>query len=81
MIFLIENKLKRNESIEEMKKKLIDSIIADSMASFYIHVCEKFSWLIDEDSLKTMKVCINVSNCESVNIYTNIYIYLHAYKC
>jgi len=55
MILLIENKLKRNENIEEMKKKLIDSIIADSMASLYTHVCEKFSWLIDESSLKTMK--------------------------
>jgi hypothetical protein len=55
MIFLIENKIKRNESIDEMRKKLIDQIIEDSMASYYSQVCEKFSWSIDEDALKTMK--------------------------
>ena len=63
-VFLIENKLKKNEPIDDLKTAVLEEIKADSMASFYTELCEKFGWHADEVLLNEMTSANKVSIVE-----------------
>ena len=47
-IFLIENSLKRNENIEQLKASVLADVVTDSMAKLYVELNEKHGWQNDE---------------------------------
>ena len=53
-VFLLETILKRDEDAANLKEKILEEVIADSMASFYCELCEKFAWHADEETLNKM---------------------------
>ena len=53
-VFLIENKLKKNENIDDLKKIVLDDIQSDSMAALYSELCEKFGWQVEEGVVSQM---------------------------
>ena len=70
-IFLIENKLKKNESIDELKEAVLLEINADSMASLYTELCEKFGWHADEVQLNAMTSANKISMVEIDRKFTD----------
>lgn len=66
-IFLAENKIKKNENTDELKKTIIEDIILDSMASLYTELCEKFGWERDEDELNKM-IAANKLSMENLDL-------------
>lgn len=53
-VFLLENKIKRSENTDDLKKIIIDEIVSESMAPLYSELCEKYGWLVDETILNQM---------------------------
>lgn len=53
-IFLIENNLKRNENIEQLRASVLADIVADSMAKLYTELNEKYGWQNDEALVNDM---------------------------
>ena len=53
-VFLLENKIKRSENTDDLKKTIIDEIVLESMAPLYSELCEKYGWLVDEAILNQM---------------------------
>ena len=53
-VFLLENKMKRSENADDLKKIIIDEILVESMAPLYAELCEKFGWHVDDAVLNQM---------------------------
>lgn len=63
-VFLLESKLKNNENVDHLKEKILEEVLADSMASFYGELCEKFGWHADEEVLTQMTTANTASVTE-----------------
>ena len=63
-VFLFETMLKRDEDSATLKEKILEEVIADSMASFYCELCEKFAWHTDQETLNKMIAANTASMAE-----------------
>jgi glutaminase len=45
-----------NQAIsDQLKEKIMTDIENDHMAPYYVHLCSKFSWVVDEVKLNQMR--------------------------
>ena len=63
-VFLLENKMKRSENADDLKKIIIDEILVESMAPLYAELCEKFGWHLDDAVLNQMVIANKASIVE-----------------
>ena len=63
-VFLLENKIKRSENADDLKKIIIDEILVESMAPLYAELCEKFGWHLDDAVLNQMVIANKASIVE-----------------
>ena len=63
-VFLLENKMKRSENADDLKKIIIDEILVESMAPLYAELCEKFGLHVDDAVLNQMVIANKASIVE-----------------
>lgn len=56
-LYRYDQKVKENDKEGQgiLKKKLVDIIVEDSMGSFYLTVCSKYGWNLDDELLKNIR--------------------------
>jgi hypothetical protein len=55
MLFELDLCLKREHDTSDLQQRIMQEIESESMTPLYQHLCQKYSWVVDDSIVERMK--------------------------